>query len=287
MKLNNYYHHHMGPLLDTEQDLITGLSEFNKFSTVQPNLTVAAMSNELPHLQWWNETYPAHANFNYQHNEWGFRSGTIVRDCAVSFYGCSMTWGHGIPETTRWTNLVADQHGLTFNNFGVPGIGADSMLDIFWATSQHVKMRTAVFMLNGQYRPRVVLGNGQVIEYHSLTPRTSLGNGAIQIRDLVYYRDQLFQLPDEYFEHVNTQAIIKIHRLCKLMNIRAIFTTYLDPCHDQLLAIQKQLPIEVTASPLSVLDSDSKDSRHALARDRGHLGMEANQKLALLFKDLF
>ena len=287
MQLNNYYRHHMGPLLDTEQDLITGLSEFNKFSTVQPNLTVAAMQNELPHLQWWNETYPLHADFDYQHNEWGFRSGTIVRDCAVSFYGCSMTWGHGIPETTRWTNLVAGQHGLTFNNFGVPGIGADAMLDIFWATSQHVKMRTAVFMLNGQYRPRVVLGNGQVIEYHSLTPRTSLGNGAIQIRDLVYYRDQLFQLPDEYFEHVNTQAIIKIHRLCKLMNVRAIFTTYLDPCHDQLLAIQKQLPIEVTASPLSVLDRDSKDSRHALARDRGHLGMEANQKLAHLFKDLF
>ena len=287
MQLNNYYHHHMGPLLDTEQDLITGLSEFNKFSTVQPNLTVAAMQNELPHLQWWNETYPLHADFNYQHNEWGFRSGTVVRDCAVSFYGCSMTWGHGIPETTRWTNLVAGQHGLTFNNFGVPGIGADAMLDIFWATSQHVKMRTAVFMLNGQYRPRVVLGNGQVIEYHSLTPRTSLGNGAIQIRDLVYYRDQLFQLPDEYFEHVNTQAIIKIHKLCKLMNVRAIFTTYLDPCHDQLLAIQKQLPIEVTASPLTVLDGDSKDSQHALARDRSHLGMEANQKLALLFKDLF
>jgi hypothetical protein len=181
---------------------------------------------------------------------------------------------------------VAYQHNLSFNNFGLPGMGTDSLLDIFWATSQHVKMQTAVFMLNGAYRPQVVLGNGQVRECYVLTPHLKIHNTLWATLDVNHYRDQLFRMPDEYFEHVNTQAIIKIHQLCKLMNIRAIFTTYSEPCYQKLLAIQKQLPITVTASPLTVLDGGF-NPRHQLARDRGHLGMEANQKLALLFKDLF
>jgi hypothetical protein len=253
----------------------------------KPNSTLAVMPDEVTHLEWWNKTYPLHANFDYKHNEWNFRTGVIVRDCAVAFYGCSMTWGYGIPEATRWTDLVAQEHDLSFNNFGLPGMGTDSLLDIFWATSQHVKMHTAVFMLNGGYRPQVVLGNGQVRECYVLTPslKRNIKGGEM---DVDHYRDQLYRMPDEYFEHVNTQAIIKIHQLCKLMNIRAIFTTYAEPCYQKLLAIQKQLPITVTASPLTVLEGGYPENpKHALARDRGHLGMEANQKLTLLFKDLF
>jgi len=287
MLLNNYYHHHMGALLDTEQDLITGFDKMNRFTPCRVNSTIDTMPNERPHLQWWNDTYPNHADFNYQHNEWGFRSGPVVRDCAIAFYGCSITWGHGIPESTRWTNLVAAQHARSFNNFGVAGIGSDAMLDIFWATSQHVKMHTAVFMINECYRPRVVLGNGQIIEYHTLTTTTANNNSSVQIKERVYYRDQLFRMPDEYFEHINVQSIIKIHRLCKLMNIRAIFSTFSENCHGQLLAIQEQLPITITAGPQTVLPGGYLDPQHTRARDRGHLGMEANQKLALLFKDLF
>jgi hypothetical protein len=281
----NYYNHHLGPLLDGEQDLITGLMQINRVG--KPNSTFAVMEDERPHLQWWNETYPLHADFNYQHNEWNFRSGAIVRDCAVAFYGCSMTWGHGIPEATRWTDLVASQHGLSFNNFGLPGMGTDSLLDIFWATSQHVKMQTAVFMLNGAYRPQVVLGDGQVRECYVFTPSLRINNKGGKM-DAVYYRDQLYRMPDEYFEHINAQAIIKIHRLCKLMNIRAIFTTPWTPCYQKLVAMQKELPITVTASPLTVLEGGYPENpKHQLARDRGHLGMEANQNLTLLFKDLF
>ena len=282
-KLSNYHKHHLGILLDSEQQMLEGMKQANKWGP-NPNTPVKFWQNEQANIRWWNETYPAHADFEYNHNEWGFRSGAIVRECDVAFYGCSQTYGTGIPESSRWTDLVARQHGLTFNNFGSPGSGTDKQLDIFWATSQHIKMRTAVFMVNGMYRPHVVLGNGELIEYHVLSSQTIRNNANVGVKDLVYYRDQLFSLPDEYFEHINAQSIIKIHRLCKLMNVRAIFSTYLEHCHQQLLAIQQQLPITVTPGPKTVLEDGVV---HKLARDRSHLGMEANQKLALLFKDLF
>lgn len=280
-ELNNYYNQHLGILLDSEEQMLEGMRKINKWGP-NPNTPVKFWRNERVNARWWNETYPAHADFEYRHNEWGFRSGPIVRDCDVAFYGCSQTYGTGIPESTRWCDLVADQHGLTFNNFGAGGAGTDKILDIFWATSQHVKIKTAVFMLNGLYRPHVVLGNGQDIEYHSLLPNTTIRENSL-IKDINYYKDQIFRLPDEYFEHINVQSIIKIYRLCKLMNIRAIFSSYLD-CHERFLAIQKQLPITVTPATYTVLE-DGVD--HKLARDRSHLGMEANQKLSLLFKDLF
>ena len=280
--LNNYYNHHLGILLDSEQQMIEGIGKINRWG---PKILTPKKfwNNEQAHAEWWDNTYPDHADFGYQHNEWGFRSGPIVRDCDVAFYGCSQTYGTGVPESTRWSNLVANQHGLSFNNFGWGGAGTDKVLDIFWATSQHVKMRTAVFMLNGQYRPQVVLGNGQDIEYHVFHPNTESKLKSV-IKDVDYYRLQLFRLPNEYFDHINAQAIIKIHRLCKLMNIRAIFTTYLGCCHQELLAVQKQLPITVTLGPETVLE---EGVNHKTARDRSHLGMEANQKLSLLFKDLF
>ena len=284
-ELNNYYKHHLGILLDSEEQMLEGMKQINKWSP-SPNIIHKFWNNEQVNAQWWNDTYPEHADFEYRHNEWGFRSGPIVRECDVAFYGCSQTYGTGVPESTRWCDLVANQHGLTFNNFGVVGAGTDKILDIFWATSQHVKMKTAVFMINGLYRPNVVLGNGEDIEYHALSAQIAQTNDSIQITELVYYRDQLFRMPDEYFEHINVQSIIKIHRLCKLMNIRAIFSSYLD-YHESFLAIQKQLPITVTPAAHTVLEELRLDNKDKLARDHSHLGMEANQKLALLFKELF
>jgi hypothetical protein len=279
-ELSNYYKHHLGILLDGEENLKLGLEKMNH--SIKPNSIQEFWENEIPNRQWWNETYPAHNDFNYRHNEWGFRSGPIMRECDVAFYGCSQTYGTGIPESTRWGDLVAHQHGLIFNNFGYPGAGTDKILDIFWATSQHVKMRTAVFMINGLYRPHVVLGNGQDIEYHVLYPNRETRDNSL-IKDVSYYKDHLFRMPDEYFEHINVQSIIKIHRLCKLMNIRAIFSSYSD-YHERFLAIQKQIPITVTPAAHTVLE---EGINHKTARDKSHLGMEANQKLSQLFKDMF
>ena len=277
--MNNHYYDHLGPLLDTEQQMLEGL-QFSIKSHLIPNSQQQHISTNENNSAWWDKLYPEHAGFTYQHNEWGFRSGAIQRTCDVCFYGCSQTYGEGIPESTRWCDLVAQQHGLTFNNFGIRGIGNDSILDIFWATSQHVKMKTAVFMLNGVYRPQIVLGNGQVVEYHNMTASMNT-NISTQV-DLAYYKDLLFRFPDEYFEHINAQAIIKIYQLCKLKNIRAIFSTWHQTHYRNLRRIQEQLPIILTAE---IATNNIKQKTPA--RDHAHLGIEANADLAHLFKDLF
>jgi hypothetical protein len=99
--------------------------------------------------------------------------------------------------------------------------------------------------------------------------------------DLAYYRDTLFRMPDEYFEHINAQAVIKIHQLCKLMGIRAVFSTWHQTHYNNLLRIQAQLPIILAPKP-------REQWKHLTpGRDKLHLGIESNCELAGLFKDLF
>ena len=277
--MTNHYYNNLGPLMDTEQEMLEGL-QFSMNSHLTAHSQRQHISRDENNSAWWDKLYPQHAGFGYQHNEWGFRSGPIQRTCDVCFYGCSQTYGEGVPEYTRWTDLVAQQHGLTFNNFGIRGIGNDSILEVFWATSQHVKMKTAVFMLNGLYRPLVVLGNGKTVEYHNITAKMDT-SVKTQV-DLAYYKDTLLRMPDEYFEHVNAQAIIKIRQLCKLMGIRAIFSTWHQTHYHNLRRIQEQLPIILTAE---IATNDIK--QRTPARDNAHLGIEANADLAHLFKDLF
>jgi hypothetical protein len=275
--MTDLYYNHLGILLDTEQQMLEGLRFCNK---LEPNSQQQHLSTNENNSAWWDTIYPQHAGFKYRHNEWGFRSGAIQRTCDVCFYGCSQTYGEGVPESTRWCDLVAQQHDLAFNNFGIRGIGNDTILDVFWATSQHVKMKTAVFMLNGVYRPQVVLGNGKTVEYHNM--RANMNTAVRTTLDLAHYKDTLFRMPNEYFEHINAQAIIKIYQLCKLMNIRAIFSTWHQTHYKNLKRIQEQLPIILTDEI-----STNNIKQKTPARDNSHLGIESNADLALLFKDMF
>jgi hypothetical protein len=271
--MTDHYYKNLGPLMDTEQQMLEGL-QFSMRSHLIPSSNLPN-----PNHAWWDKLYPQHAGFTYQHNEWGFRSGAIQRTCDVCFYGCSQTYGEGVPESTRWTDVVAQTHALSFNNFGIKGIGNDSILEVFWATSQHVKMKTAVFMLNGLYRPLVVLGNGKIVEYHNMT--ANMDTSVRTQLDLAYYKDTLLRMPDEYFEHINAQAIIKIRQLCKLMGIRAIFSTWHQSHYTNLLKVHARLPIIMAPRPREEWRYDTP------ARDKSHLGIESNSALASLFKDLF
>lgn len=53
-------------------------------------------------------------------NELGFR-GEIKSNAEIIALGCSYTFGVGIPENGRWTNILSDQMGKDVINLGVPG----------------------------------------------------------------------------------------------------------------------------------------------------------------------
>lgn len=88
--------------------------------------------NELKNLPLWTRENPGlDPNFKYRYNEAGFRSGPINNAAEVGYFGCSVTFGVGVPEEYRWTNLLDKPHGWTSNNWGYVAEPARLFWDYF------------------------------------------------------------------------------------------------------------------------------------------------------------
>lgn len=55
-------------------------------------------------------------SFTYSFNRDGFRCKEFTDGPNIMFLGCSLTVGIGIPESTRWTDIVADKLNLRCAN---------------------------------------------------------------------------------------------------------------------------------------------------------------------------
>ena len=64
----------------------------------------------------------------YFHNSYGYRTHNKLPIEYVLVMGCSHTYGTGLHEYERYSNLVEEKIGLPVINLGVPGIGINFML---------------------------------------------------------------------------------------------------------------------------------------------------------------
>lgn len=71
--------------------------------------------------------------FEYRINSWGHRGDEFEQGRPL-FFGCSYTWGWGMPEEWSWPWLVGASLGTRINNMGFPGEGGDRavMLALAW-----------------------------------------------------------------------------------------------------------------------------------------------------------
>lgn len=66
------------------------------------------------------------SNFTYKFNTNGFRCQEFNSSPCMLAFGCSLTFGIGLPEEHTWPYIVAKELGLTCYNFGIPGASNDT-----------------------------------------------------------------------------------------------------------------------------------------------------------------
>jgi hypothetical protein len=103
------------------------------------------------------------AGWPWTTNSWGMRQAhEPLKDVDVSYYGCSVTWGCGVPDKAMWTNQVSSRMNWTrSNNWGYMGISTEECVNLFAVTSQFVQMRHAVFMIPGINRLMLAFESGK------------------------------------------------------------------------------------------------------------------------------
>jgi hypothetical protein len=123
--------------------------------------------DELKHMDKWQ-----YDQFDYVVNKHGFRFEETPAETDLAVFGCSFTFGMGLPNEMLWHNILAKEMNTSCLNFGMCGASIKSMIDVFCIVSKHIKIRRAVFLLSSLMRSQIAKKhplNGEV-DYLSAIP---------------------------------------------------------------------------------------------------------------------
>jgi len=218
------------------------------------------------HIEHFEHHNPGYAgDFRETWNSMGMRQAHEVStsvDCC--FYGCSVTWGQGVPDSAVWTHQLARGMNWSYNNFAVPALGQEECANLFMVTSRMIKMHTAIFMM-----PDLARITQAFPAKDSLKFRCIAGQPDRQYADFKQFHKDYVSLPDEYFYNKTLRNLETIARLAELQGIRVWVATWTG-----VLPPVKNLN-SVWVPPAG---------GNGLSRDKGHPGCEWHTETAQRFQ---
>lgn len=130
--LQNFYHRLWTPVLSLPEHIDDKCSaEYIKVS----NLDLE------------NKKFGVSGDFIYQHNKYHFRDKDFVPNTNILCFGCSVTYGIGVPIEHRWTDIVSKNLGLISNNYGIPGLSTSQITLMYLGLLKFVRPKYAVFLV--------------------------------------------------------------------------------------------------------------------------------------------
>lgn len=216
-----------------------------------------------------NNTNTLYGDFKYTIiDRYGLRLEKIPIETDIGVFGCSMTFGEGLPTNLLWHQLLSNKLKLEISNFGLRGIGIQSIVDMFCIGTKHVKMQKAIVVLPGYERIQIMklndINESKVI---NVLP-SSTGIGPTNRPDDV---KALFNLiPEEELIKTFKNSIYILDLIASLRKIEVYLTSWNNEAYKLLkylnLSHVKILPFMFTHLP------------HDYARDKRHPGI-LSQKL--------
>jgi hypothetical protein len=197
-------------------------------------------------------------NFNYVMNNLGFRDITVPNEERISgAFGCSFTFGEGLPVEARWSNLISNNsHSTRFYNFGQPGVSIQHMHDIFKVLSNKIQFEKCIFLFPTFSRFYYIDEFYQEIcAYRNIIPNVSAESIKINSSDLYKV------ITDSQLIYYMKTSIYEIDRICKERNIQAYYSSWDHQTYDMLLKMNlhgKFLP----EFKLHHSFSKARDNRH-------------------------
>jgi hypothetical protein len=175
------------------------------------------------HIEHFEQHNPGYSgDFEESWNSMGMRQADEVStnvDCC--FYGCSVTWGQGVPDSAVWTSQLARSMGWRYNNFAVPALGQEECANLFMVTSRMIKMRTAIFMMPDPARITQAFPVKDSLQFRCIA-----GQPDQQYADFKQFHKHYVSLPDEYFYNKTLRNLETIARLAQLQDITVWVATW-------------------------------------------------------------
>lgn len=165
---------------------------------------------------------PNYKLFDYYINDIGFRD--IYPTCGsrvFGFFGCSMTFGEGLPSEDNFPAVLANKFNMSCLNLGLPGIGAHRVAQVFAAAASVWTIDTALVTLPNWARFHYVDSQNNVKSIDLPYPTKDKECELVRMSILREFSDQ-------YMLSASKDAINYIITVAKLKNIKLILTSW-DP----------------------------------------------------------
>lgn len=141
----------------------------------------------------------------------------------VGMFGCSITYGIGVPEDKTFSAQLQQKIGPPVYNFGIPGAGIQKITKAFIALNNHYKLKAAVFIMPSMHRFEYmgleafdeIFSESYVPNFEPINPNRK------HVYDLTYTHYDDIHFLDQFVKHI---ALIKAN--AKVNGTRVYFLTW-------------------------------------------------------------
>jgi len=257
------------------------LADFHSYSKLEAKHVAVSDHNgvtydfcsldDMKHADEWQ-----HEQFKYEINEHGFRFDNMPTETELAAFGCSFTFGTGLPTHMLWHNLLTEDS----LNFGLPGASIKTITDVFCIASKHIKIKKAIFLLPSI--PRM-----QIAKHHPVNDKIDYLNAmpGLDSKLCEYYNINTHEiykyLPEEELYKIARDQIYLTELIAKIRGIDIYYSSWDPESYDFLSKMNFThgtiLPVWYTPHHLG----DGND----LARDKHHPGPEHHKYWINSIKD--
>lgn len=222
-----------------------------------------------------------HEHFSYTINDYGFRDINFPSQTDIAAFGCSFTFGSGMPKEKLWHNVLANMKNSSVYNFGLPGRSIATIIDIFLIASKHIDMKSAVFLFPSFTRTQLAVINPILHDTINFIDTDVNFQSKINEQfgidcDIVYRA-----LTDVELFKIARNKIYLLNHIAKIRNIKVFISSWEEKTYNFF----NQLDLDhITILPrwqspsLEYAESD-------LARDRLHPGINHHELWARAISD--
>jgi len=176
-----------------------------------------------------------HEDFDYQFTSLGFRDAELPEHIDIAAFGCSYTFGVGLPIYGLWHKILTKDTNLLSYNFGQPGASIPAIADIFNIVSNNVHMDKAIFLLPNYMRDLITYETGikfkRCVELKSIMPESP--NVGCTYKDIIHEAHYKYT-PDAEFVRKMKDSVYLIEAMAKIKNIKVYFSSWDHPTYELL-----------------------------------------------------
>lgn len=220
-------------------------------------------TNEIKYADQWHDKH-----FQYEIHDTGFRFTELPKEVDIAVFGCSFTFGIGLPKELLWHSLLADKLKTSCINFGLPGSSILTTSDLFLIVSKHIKINKAIFLLPSHNRLQIAKQHPTVDEVNYISIIATHNSSMCQFYDI--NDEGIFRvLPEDELLKQCRNSIYTADYIAKTRNVQTYYSSWDAVTYEFL----QNMNLNGTILPNWASESGEQAERD-LARDRMHPGPE-------------